>query len=129
MKCCLKLERNEFLIVLRRPFLDRECTAVYSARGACRVDAGKFTCVYRQTAVNACKLRLGPFYMRTAGKVTCVCRLFCTHQFYSVRQCQIIKVIGHLNDDDFFSFLILPYIVEENHFVFLWNLFSRKDPY
>ena len=30
------------------------------------------------------KLREGPFYLRTACKVTCVRRQFCTRQFYSV---------------------------------------------
>ena len=57
---------------------------VCSARGACRLEAGKFTCIYRLTACNAGKLREGPFYLRTAGKVTCVCRQFCMRQFYSV---------------------------------------------
>ena len=47
---------------------------VYSARVACRVDAGKFTRSYKLAAGSACKLRLGPFYMQTAGKVICVCR-------------------------------------------------------
>ena len=42
---------------------------VYSARGACRVDAGKFTCFYRYTACNACKLRVEPFYMQSAGNL------------------------------------------------------------
>ena len=59
---------------------------VSSARGACRLEAGKFTCNYRSTACNAGKLREGPFYLRTACKVTCVCRQFCTRQFYSVLQ-------------------------------------------
>ena len=44
---------------------------IYSARGECRVDAGKFTCFHRQTAGSACKLSDGPFYIQSAGKVTC----------------------------------------------------------
>ena len=57
---------------------------VFSAGGVCRLDAGKFTRFCRKTACNAGKLRVGCFYLRTAGKVTCVCRQFCTHQFYNV---------------------------------------------
>ena len=34
---------------------------VYSARGSCRVVAAKFTCFYRLTAGNACKLHVGFF--------------------------------------------------------------------
>ena len=45
---------------------------VYSAQSACRVDAGKFTRFYRYTTGNACKLRVEPFYMQFAGKVTCI---------------------------------------------------------
>ena len=61
--------------------------------------SGKFRCACRQfasflremlatlTQVNlpvfTGKVRVGPFHLRTAGKVTCVCRQFCTRQFYS----------------------------------------------
>ena len=61
---------------------------VCSARDACRLEAGKFvnfpvfTGKLHVTQVNCAR---DFFYLRTACKLTCVCRKFCTRQFYSVR--------------------------------------------
>ena len=65
-------------------YMRLQAIRMYSARDACRADAGKFTHFYRYTAGNACKLRVGPFYMRTEDEVTCLCRVIFTHLFYSV---------------------------------------------
>ena len=58
-----------------------QAVRVCSARGACRLDTSKFTCFYRQTAFNAGNLRVGRFYLRTAGKVTCVAGNFAHASF------------------------------------------------
>ena len=60
----------------------RQAIGVYSARGACRVDAVNLPVFTAECSAG--KLRVGPFYLRTADKITCVCRQFCTRQFYSV---------------------------------------------
>ena len=81
-------------VVFRYIYMRLQAIRVYSARGACRLNAGKFTCFYRLTACNAGKLRVGPFYLRTACKVTCVCRQFYTRQFYSVSTRDTTRLLG-----------------------------------
>ena len=61
-------------VVLRWIYMRLQAICVYSARGGCCIDAGRFICFYMYSACNAGKLHVGISYKRSEDKVTCVFR-------------------------------------------------------